>query len=120
MVEMPYRMATTPYKAMKMTMHIDDELLDRVVRITGAGSKTEAVDMALRTLDRRHRLSEFGRSGLGLSPAELMESVDPGYDILAVRERDTGDVYSGSLREEPPPVSRPVSYRDYIRRRRNS
>ena len=101
---------------MKMTMHIDDELLDRVVRLTGASSKTEAVDMALRELDRKARLAEFGLTGLGLSAAELMESVDPGYDVIASRVADAGPA-EDTL---PPPVSRPISYREFTRRRRNS
>ena len=33
---------------MKMTMHIDEELLDRVVKRFGCASKTEAVEMALK------------------------------------------------------------------------
>ena len=31
---------------MKMTMHIDEELLDRVIAAHGFASKTEAVEMA--------------------------------------------------------------------------
>ena len=113
-------MASIPYSAMKMTMHIDDELLDRVVRITGAASKTEAVDMALRTLARRSLLADFGRTGLGLSQAELMDSMEPGYDILALRDVEFAGAASSRLAEEPPPPNRPISYREFSRRRRNS
>ena len=105
---------------MKMTMHIDDGLLDRVVRITGAASKTEAVDMALREMDRKSRLAEFGRNGLGLSRAELMDAVIPDYDILEMREREVSAAYSGRLRDDPPPLNKAMSYRDYIRQLRNS
>ena len=115
MAAMPYRMATIPYSAMKMTMHIDDELLDRVVRLTGASSKTEAVDMALRDLDRKARLAEFGRNGIGLTRAELMESVDPGYDLPSLRVADGGPAVP-----LPPAPNQPISYREFIRRRRNS
>ena len=73
---------------MKMTMHIDDGLLDRVVRITGAASKTEAVDMALREMDRKSRLAEFGRTGLGLSRAELMDAVIPAPAFPGCRSRE--------------------------------
>jgi hypothetical protein len=118
MATLPYDMATLPY--MKMTMHIDDELLDRVVRLTGADSRTEAVDMALREMDRRSRLAEFGRTGLGLTPAELMESVIPGYDILEIRDREVADANRGRLHEDPPPVSRPMTYREFARSRRKS
>jgi hypothetical protein len=65
---------------MKMTMHIDDALLKRVMEAYGYESKTEAVEMALRELDRQERLREFARNGLGLSPEELADSVYPGYD----------------------------------------
>ena len=32
---------------MKMTMHIDEDVLDRVMKITGAKTKTAAVEIAL-------------------------------------------------------------------------
>ncbi len=70
---------------MKMTMHIDEELLDRVMKAHGCVSKTETIEMALREMDRRARLKEFGRKGLGLTPEELKNSVEPGYDVLAMR-----------------------------------
>jgi len=65
---------------MKMTMHIDEDLLKRVMRDYECSSKTEAVDRALRELDRRARLKEFAKNGLGLTPEELGNSVFPGYD----------------------------------------
>lgn len=70
---------------MKMTMHIDEALLDRVVREYGFSSKTEAVEAALREMDRRHRLREFAERGLGLTAEELREAVDPDYDLAALR-----------------------------------
>ena len=56
---------------MKMTMHIDEEILDKVVEITGVESKTKAVESALTEMVRRHRLKEIGKRGLGLSSEEL-------------------------------------------------
>lgn len=70
---------------MKMTMHIDEELLKRVMEAYGYESKTEAVAMALRELDRKEVLREFGRTGLGLTPDELADAVDPNYDLMALR-----------------------------------
>jgi len=70
---------------MKMTMHIDEALLERVIRLTGAASKTEAVDRALREMDRRERLAEYGRNGLGLTREELIGAVDPSYELLPLR-----------------------------------
>lgn len=74
---------------MKMTMHIDEELLDRVVAEYGFASKTDAVESALREMDRRKRLMEFGKTGLGLTPAELRNAVDPGYDVMSFRVAET-------------------------------
>jgi len=62
---------------MKMTMHIDDGLLARVMRATGAESKTKAIDLALREIDRRSRLVALASKGLGLTADELKESFDP-------------------------------------------
>lgn len=62
---------------MKMTMHIDDALLARVMEATGATSKTKAIDLALREMDRRAKLVEICREGLGLTPDELKEAFDP-------------------------------------------
>jgi Arc/MetJ family transcription regulator len=70
---------------MKMTMHIDADLLQRVMDAYGYVSKTETVEMALRELDRKERLREFGRKGLGLTPEELADAVDPNYDLMAMR-----------------------------------
>ena len=70
---------------MKMTMHIDEGILKRVMKWTGAVSKTEAVHLALKEMDRKARLAEFGKTGLGLTKAELMAAVDPSYDLMARR-----------------------------------
>lgn len=56
---------------MKMTLHIDDDLLDRVVKAYGWETKTEAIHKSLKEMDRLARLREFGRNGLGLTKAEL-------------------------------------------------
>jgi hypothetical protein len=62
---------------MKMTLHIDDGLLERVMAATGAESKTKAVDLALREMDRRAELMRLTAEGLGLSAEELKEVYDP-------------------------------------------
>jgi Arc/MetJ family transcription regulator len=78
---------------MKMTMHIDDELLDRVMKAYGCESKTEAVEMALKEMDRRARLKEFMKTGLGFKPGELAAAVDPAYDVLAMRVAEPAGEY---------------------------
>ena len=42
---------------MKMTMHIDEALLKRVVEAYGCESKTEAVEMALREMEQLFRIT---------------------------------------------------------------
>jgi hypothetical protein len=65
---------------MKMTMHIDEDLLKRVMDEYGYESKTEAVDMALRELDRRTRFKAFLKVDSEISPEEWKNAVYPGYD----------------------------------------
>lgn len=74
---------------MKMTLHIDDALLDRVMAATGATTKTMAVDLALREIDRRTKLVKLATEGLGLGPDELKDAVDPAYDLKAMRTHET-------------------------------
>lgn len=74
---------------MKMTMFIDDELLARVMEATGTTSKTRAIDLALREMDRRAKLIKLSSAGLGLGPDELKETVDPVYDLDALRRLET-------------------------------
>ena len=83
---------------MKMTMHIDEDLLKRVMRDYECSSKTEAVSMALRELDRRARLREFANNGLGLTPEELGNSVFPGYDP---KDLSTYNPTNSRVAEEP-------------------
>jgi hypothetical protein len=74
---------------MKMTMHIDDGLLARVMEATGATSKTKAIDLALREMDRRAKLIKLCSEGLGLGPDELKDALDPAYDLEELRRRET-------------------------------
>lgn len=73
---------------MKMTLHIDDELLARVMAATGAESKTKAVDLALREVDRKAKLVKLASEGLGLTADELKEAVDPAYHLEEMRRRE--------------------------------
>jgi hypothetical protein len=70
---------------MKMTMHIDEGLLERVMKSYGCESKTAAIDYALNELDRKARLKVFAEKGLGLTPEELGNAVDPDYDLMSLR-----------------------------------
>jgi hypothetical protein len=88
---------------MKMTMHIDEALLKRVVEAYGCESKTEAVEMALREMDRKVRYREFIKNGLGLTKEELMDAVIPGYDPknLNITRYTHGDFPSTKVAEDP-------------------
>ena len=78
---------------MKMTMYIDENLLARVMAATGLTSKTKAIDLALREMDRRAMLLRLCSEGLGLGPEELKESVDPAYLIEEMRSKETPTRY---------------------------
>jgi hypothetical protein len=75
--------------AMKMTLYIDDALLARVMAATGVTSKTKAIDLALREMDRRAKLVALCSEGLGLGPDELKEAVDPAYKLGEMRRAET-------------------------------
>ena len=78
---------------MKMTMHIDEELLERIVKAHGFASKTEAVNHALHEMDRKTRLKEFFKKGLGIAPEALRAGVDPDYDLMALRAAEPAAKY---------------------------
>jgi len=73
---------------MKMTMHIDEELLANVMEATGATTKTQAVDMALREVGRRVRLKKLMATPIkGLDAANPAEVFDfATYDRLRAAE----------------------------------
>ncbi len=83
---------------MKMTMHIDEALLAKVMKAAGTTSKTYAVDLALREMDRRATLMSLSAGGLGLGPDELKETVDPAYDLAAMRRSETPVTYGPKRR----------------------
>ena len=70
---------------MKMTMHIDEALLERVMKARGFATKTEAVEAALTEMDRKARLKAMFKTGLGFTRGELKAAVDPDYDLAALR-----------------------------------
>jgi hypothetical protein len=74
---------------MKMTMHIDEALLKRVMEAFGCETKTDAVHMALREMDRRKRFKEFVSRPSPFTPEELADGVDPTYDVFAMRAAET-------------------------------
>lgn len=78
-------MVGEPYRdpIMKMTMHINEEVLSRVMKVTGAKTKTDAVKIALNDMARRHKMKELFSQGLGLTPDELRAEFAPSAaDVL--------------------------------------
>ena len=73
-------MAYMPYSDMKMTMHINEDVLASVMEITGSSSKTAAVEKALTEMVRKHKLKSILREGMGMSADEIRNS----YDFSAV------------------------------------
>ncbi len=77
---------------MKMTMFIDETLLERVMKLTGLKTKTETVEFALREAERKSKLGKFlGRRKL--EAKEWKESLDPAYDLMALRLAETPGKY---------------------------
>lgn len=71
----------------KMTMFIDEALLERVMKLTGLKTKTEAVDFALTEAERRKKLSKFlAEERMGAT--DWTDAVDPAYDLTALRVAD--------------------------------
>lgn len=56
-----------------MTMHIDEDVLAEVMKITGVASKTGAVETALNELVRKSRFKRLAKEGLGLTSEELKD-----------------------------------------------
>ncbi len=54
-----------------MKTPIDEDVLARLMRVTGVKTKAEAAKLALAEPARRHRLKELFSQGLGLAPDEL-------------------------------------------------
>ncbi|HEY0943681.1 MAG TPA: type II toxin-antitoxin system VapB family antitoxin [Opitutaceae bacterium] len=53
-----------------MTMHIDEDVLAQVMEITGAKSKTQAVEIALKEMARRHKQRKLFAQPLELTPEQ--------------------------------------------------
>ncbi len=78
---------------MKMTMHIDEETLADVVKITGVASKTGAVEKALTEMVRRHKLKELGKKGLGLTSEELKNAWEDPFEKESLRVAEEAPKY---------------------------
>lgn len=86
----------------KMTMHIDEDVLAEVMALTGAKTKTQAVELALNNLARRAKLKRALADGLGVSGSDLaaMFAGHPGDNAVA------GDA-ALKVAEDPAPYGTP-------------
>ena len=82
---------------MKMTMFIDEALLERVMKLTGLKTKTEAVEFALRETERKSRLSKF-LAKEKIAADVWKGSLDPAYDLMALRVAETPPKFPKSKR----------------------
>ncbi len=75
-----------------MTMFIDENLLERVMNLTGLKTKTETVEFALREAERKTKLARF-LAGKKPTAKEWAGSLDPAYDLMALRMADKPGKY---------------------------
>ena len=90
---------------MKLTMHIDDALLERVMKAHDISSKTKAVDFALREVDRRATLKRLAETNLGLTEKEILNAFDNRYNVIEMRVAETPSAGPKKL-----PERKPVTY----------
>ena len=95
-----YGSVAIPPDTMKMTMHIEEDVLERVMKITGARTKTAAVKIALTEMARRHKMKELFHAGLGMTPEELRNAIDPASYSLP-------EETIAMVAEPPPPKDAP-------------
>ena len=75
------------FKSMKMTMHIDEDLLASAMEATGARTKTEAVSLALKEISRRVRQKKLFATPVGTSGKDPKSYFDfDTYDALRAAE----------------------------------
>lgn len=87
-----------PYlRGMKITLNVDEALLERVMKGLGVASKTHAIDLALREMDRKTTLRTLAAEGLGLTTEELEAVFDSDYDLMSARVAEG----SGTYRKRP-------------------
>lgn len=86
---------------MKITMHIDEDLLGRVMKAHGITSKTGAVDFALREVDRRTTLRRLAETNLGLSEKEILSAFDDRYNVIELRAAETPDAATKLTERKP-------------------
>lgn len=79
---------------MKTTIDLDEEKLERVMKLTGLDTRKATIDAALSELERKAKIAHFyARIRSVEIPAD---AVDPNYDLMKLREMEkpkAGDTY---------------------------
>jgi Arc/MetJ family transcription regulator len=70
----------------KTTIELDEDRLNRVMKLTGLKTRKAVLDFALREAERAARVRRFLRSLL--PDEEYGDAVAPGYDVLVLREKE--------------------------------
>ncbi len=78
---------------MKTTIELDEEKLASIMRMTGIGTMKEAVDWALTEAYRIATMNHIMEHPW--EPGTIASSVDPDYDIIAIRNASVPVVYTG-------------------------
>lgn len=78
---------------MKMTMHINEDVLATVMKITGVSSKTKAVEVALTEMVRKHKFKELCKRGLGLTSKKLKNVWEDPFPAESARVAENAPVY---------------------------
>lgn len=81
-----------------MTVEIDDELLARVMAMTGSRTKTAAIGLALREMDRRGELLRLLDDDLGMTPDAWRGAFDAAADPETLHAAEKSATYGGRTR----------------------
>jgi hypothetical protein len=69
---------------MKTTIDLDEKKLERVMKLTGIGTRKEAIDAGLTELERKAKLHKLYANPL---PGHFYkDAIDPKYDLMKLRE----------------------------------
>jgi|GEM_PF-6667787 len=84
----------------KTTIEIDEDKLERVMRLGNFKTRKEAMDWALTEAERLATLNHIERNPW--SPTVMEGMVDPHYDVMAVRQLEAPSVnYRDALKAAP-------------------
>lgn len=81
---------------MKTTIELDEEKLRSIMRMTGISTMKEAVDWALTEAYRIATMNHIMENPW--EPGTIKDSIDPDYDIIAIRNASVPISYAGKTK----------------------